>query len=151
MTKDKQSQSKNNELQKKYEFEEWKNLALRMKADYENREREIAKEKTVLRGLVEENIICDFLPVLDNLNSALSAIEENSAWKQGIEHIKKQFEDLLCQRGIEKMELFNTEFDPSLAEAVEREGEGNKVVKVLVDGYKKDGRIIRAGRVVVGK
>ena len=145
------SEVKKEKQQKKDELQDWKNLALRMKADYENREREIAKEKTVLRGLVEENLLCDFLPVLDNLNSALNAIEEDSAWKQGIEHIKKQFEDLLRQRGVEKMELLGTEFDPALAEAVERVGDGNKIVKVFVDGYKKDERIIRPARVVVGE
>jgi len=141
----KKTQPKNDELL------EWKNLALRMKADYENREKEIAKEKSVLHGLVEENLICDFLPVLDNLNSVLNAIEKDSAWKQGIEHIKKQFEDLLHQRGVEKMDLLGEEFNPALAEAVERVGDGNKIVKVLVDGYKKDERIIRPARVVVGE
>ncbi|MBU4421441.1 nucleotide exchange factor GrpE [Candidatus Parcubacteria bacterium] len=158
------------EPQKRDELQEWKNLALRMKADYENREREIAKEKTALRGLVEENLICDFLPVLDNLNSALvqcaeSNLAHNGSWVEGVNLVRKQFEDLLRQRGVEKMELLGTEFDPSLAEAVDRSfasssakatdgtgaSDGNKVVKVIIDGYKKGERIIRPGRVIVGE
>ena len=158
MTK-KENKKLNKKDKKKDELQEWKNTALRLKADYENREREIAKEKTALRGLVEENLICDFLPILDNLNSALQAVDKcaesnsahNESWVQGVEYVQKQFEDVLRQYSIEKMELVGTEFDPLLAEAVESEGEGSKIVKVMVDGYKKDDRVIRPARVVVGE
>ncbi|MBU1179836.1 nucleotide exchange factor GrpE [Patescibacteria group bacterium] len=150
----------------KDELQEWKNLALRLKADYENREKEIAKEKTALRGLVEENLICDFLPVLDNLNSAVGPERSDSgvegqAWFEGIKLVRKQFEDVLHGLGVEKMELFGTEFDPGLAEAVDinrssipqgcAPSSHNKIVKVIVDGYRKGERVIRAGRVVVGE
>lgn len=160
---------KDNKKIKKDELQEWKNTALRLKADYENREKEIAKEKTALRGLVEENLICDFLPVLDNLNSALALCREsnslhndsahNESWVEGVRLVRKQFEDVLAGMGVEKMDLLDSEFDPSLAEAVDINRSSirkdapmkNKVVKVILDGYKKGDRVIRAARVVVGQ
>jgi len=141
---------KENKKIKKNEALEWKNTALRLKADYQNREKEIAKEKTALRGLVEENLISDFLPVLDNLKKAIDGAED-SGWVKGVEYVIKQFEDLLLEKGIEKMDLVDTEFDPSLAEAVEQKGKGNNVIKVIVDGYKKGDRVVRPARVIVGE
>jgi len=147
-----------NKQQKKNELEEWKSLALRLKADYQNREREIAEEKKALRGLIEEHTVLDFLPILDNLKKAILSLchsreggnSVNEATLQGLQYVIKQFEDKLSSLGIEKIDLLGHEFNPKFAEAVEQKGEGNNVIEVLVDGYKKDDKIIRAGRVIVG-
>ena len=125
----------------------------RAQADYQNREKEIGKEREVLRGFFEESIISEFLPVLDNLKSALSTIGHpisNSNWRKGIEQVVKQFEDILKKFGVEKIDVLDKEFDAATCEAAEKQGEGNKVIKVVADGYKKGERIIRAARVIVG-
>ena len=121
----------------------------RAQADYQNREREIAEEKRALRGLVEEYTVTDFLPILDNLKKAIHEVEENN-WVKGVQYVIKQFEDKLSALGIEKIELLGKEFNTKFAEAVESRGDGNNVIEVLVDGYAKGERVIRAGRVIVG-
>lgn len=122
----------------------------RAKADYLNREKEIVKEREALRQIFEESIILEFLPVLDNLKTALNSDADDSAFRKGIEHIVKQFEDTLKNFGFEKIEILGKEFDPALCEAAEKQGEGNTVTKVIIDGYKKGERVVRAARVAVG-
>jgi molecular chaperone GrpE len=122
----------------------------RAMADYMNREKEIAKERDHFRQIIEDAFVLDFLPILDNLKAATShQTESNAAWK-GIEHTVKQFEDLLKSLGYEKTDVMDKEFDPVICEAAEKQGDGNKVVKVVVDGYKKSGRTVRPARVIVG-
>lgn len=103
-----------------------------------------------MRQIFEESIILEFLPVLDNLKTALDSDAEGGAFKKGIEHIVKQFEDILKNFGFEKIEILGKEFDPALCEAAEKQGGGNIVTKVIADGYKKGERVIRAARAVVG-
>jgi molecular chaperone GrpE len=122
----------------------------RAMADYMNREKEIAKERDRFRYIIEDAAITDFLPVLDNLKNALSAKTEDSPVWQGIMHVIKQFEDVLKSLGYEKIDILGKDFDATLCEAAEKQGEGNKILKVVLDGYKKGDRIVRAARVVVG-
>ena len=125
----------------------------RARADYINREKTILQEKSALRELVQEASILEFLPVLDNLKQALSTsgfTTPDSNWVKGIQHVVKQFEDILNNFGIQRVDILDKDFDPALAEAIEKQGEGNKVIKVISDGYKKGERIIRAARVIIG-
>ena len=125
----------------------------RSKADYINREKTIAQEKSALREIVEEAVILEVLPVLDNLKQAISCAngeEKKTGWCKGVEHVIKQFEDILNNFGVQKIDLLGKEFNPAFAEAVEKQGEGNEIIKVVLDGYKKEERVIRAGRVIIG-
>jgi len=144
--------------------EEYLNGWKRAQADYQNREKEITKEKQALRGFFEESIVAEFLPVLDNLKTAIaecaiSDIAHKDNWVKGIEHIVKQFEDVLNNFGVQRIDVLDKDFDPALCEAVDKapsfakasEGrDENKVIKIVADGYKKGDRVIRPARVIVG-
>lgn len=154
--------------------DEYLNGWKRAQADYQNREKEIGKEREVLRGFFEESIISEFLPVLDNLKKATEECAELSSahnqWVRGIEQVAKQFEDILKKFGVERIDVLDKGFDPAVAEALDRslasssakatdDGEatdgtenrdGNKVIKVVAEGYKKGERVIRPARVIVG-
>lgn len=122
----------------------------RAMADYANREKEINKEREALAGFFQDSIILEFLPVLDNLKTALNNVGSETPYSKGIEQVVRQFEGILNKFGVQKIELLDKEFDPAVAEAAERQGEGNKVVKVVADGYRKNDRVIRPARVIVG-
>lgn len=134
----------------KQKAEEYLNGWKRAQADYQNREKEIGKEREVLRGFFEESIISEFLPVLDNLKVALSTVGLPTPYNKGIEQVVKQFEDILKKFGVEKIDVLNKEFDAATCEAAEKQGEGNNVIKVVADGYRKGERVIRPARVIVG-
>ncbi len=151
-----------NEEQKQEENINWEEKAQeylngwkRAQADYQNREKEISKEREVLRGFFEESMVSEFLPVLDNLKKAIEecarlSLAHNENWVKGIEQVVKQFEDILKKFGVEKIDVLDKDFDPTVCEAAEKQGDGNKVIKVVADGYKKGDRVIRPARVIVG-
>ncbi|MFH1193512.1 MAG: nucleotide exchange factor GrpE [bacterium] len=145
----------------------------RAKADYINREKSIAQEKSALREIMEEMMILEFLPVLDNLKVALATGGNqvpDSNWVKGIEHVVKQFENTLNNFGVQAMDLIGKEYDAAYAEAVDRSFApsfaeasddkeatdgmeskgGDKVIKIVLDGYKKGERVIRPARVIIG-
>ena len=122
----------------------------RAQADYQNREKEITKEKQALRGFFEESIVAEFIPILDNLKTALNGNSEKNAFAKGIEHIIKQFEDVLNNFGVQRIDVLDKDFDPALCEAAEKKGDGNKGSNIVADGYRKGDRVIRPARVGVG-
>lgn len=117
-------------------------------ADYQNLERRVSEERQLLSQLSSALVIEKFLPVLDNLESAQSHLND-----QGLAMVIKQFNDVLQSEGVEQITADDQPFDPNLHEAAEvtEEGEDGKVVKVLAKGYKINGRVMRPARVIVSR
>jgi molecular chaperone GrpE len=108
-------------------------------------------------------LILRILPILDNFKLALkdcsprtteTAMTEN-AWIVGFSHIKKQLEDLLAENGVEEIKTIGEKFDPLLHEAVEKSGGGEGVDERIIEerrpGYRLNGKVIQAARVVIGQ
>lgn len=128
--------------------EQLENQLKRALADYQNLERRVGEERTLLSQLSSALVIEKFLPVLDNLESAQSHLND-----EGLALVIKQFKEVLTAEGVEELEAEGMEFDPNLHEAAEvTEGEtDNLVVKVLANGYKMNDRVIRPTKVVVSR
>jgi len=130
-------------------------------ADLENYKKDQAKLLGEFRKFATLDVILQIIPVLDNFNASLEHVpekEKNNAWVTGIIYIKKQLEDVLKNNGVSEIEVkAGDEFDPSLHEAIkgdpndanEHPNDPNIVKKVVQKGYKVDGKIIRAAKVVV--
>lgn len=138
--------------------EEYLSLAKRSRADYENLKKEIEKWKLDLAKFANENLIYDFIPVLDHFTEAMTHVPEDQAqkdWVIGITYIKKQIEDVLKNNGVEIYGEVGAQFDPHLYEAVseikKKDIESGKIVKVIRRGYKIGERVVRAGQVVIAK
>ena len=58
------------------------------------------------------------MPVIDNLEKAVSTETKDEGYKQGIELVLKQFKDVLHANGVEEIETVGKTFDPELHEAV---------------------------------
>ncbi len=129
----------------------------RNKADFENYKKRITKEKDALYAIISAELITEFLPVLDTLEKSAVTIEaddeKSKAWKNGIEMVCKQFEDVLKKLGAEEIKAVGEPFDPNLHDAVmhvEDENLGENIIqKELKKGYKLKDRIIRHSMVVV--
>lgn len=145
MAKRKNTQINNQANNKHEELEAQLKRAL---ADYQNLERRVSEERQLLTQLTSGLVIEKFLPVLDNLETAQSHLND-----QGLAMVIKQFNDLLQSEGVEQIQAEGQPFDPNLheaAEVVEGEQDGI-VVKVLAKGYKIRGRVIRPAKVIVSK
>lgn len=154
-------QSESKEKSDKELAEEYLNDLKRCQAEFENYKKRQAAAEKELGGYLIEKMVLDIIPVLDNFHSAMSHIpdgEKESAWVIGINHIKKQLEGVLTGSGMEVIEVKEwEEFDPKVHEAIshekdngnENENEQHMVAKVIQNGYKFGGRVIRPAKVVV--
>ena len=103
-----------------------------------------------------EGFAIDILNVIDNFERALSAASATRDFEsllKGVEMIYAELKKVLEKHNIREIEIEGKEFDPYLAEAVERvvssEHPPNTVVRVLQKGYKLHEKVIRPARVAV--
>ncbi len=125
-------------------------------ADYHNLEKRIAEGRSELTKWVSGDLIMRILPTLDHLEQALSGADERekqSGWFKGVELAVREFKKVLEEEGLQVINIQPMdEFNPGLAEAIEiREGENNKVLEILQNGYNINGQVLRPAKVVVGK
>jgi len=134
--------SETEDLNKK--CEEYLNGWKRERADFLNYKKEEMERIGSLVKYANEELILNFLPILDNVFLAEAHLKD-----EGILQITKQFLDLLKKEGIESVKTLGEKFDPNTMEAVE--GEGETVSDELVKGYTMHGKLIRPAKVKVTK
>lgn len=134
------------------EFETVKDRLARVTAEYDNYRKRTAKEKEGIYTDACEDILKNMLPVLDNLERAISVDGDVDDLKKGIEMTIRQFNDSLEKLGVEEIST-DGEFDPNLHNAVmhieDENFNKNSVVEVFLKGYKKGDKVIRYSMVKV--
>lgn len=151
---------------------------LRKKLD--QKEADIVKVMAAYRKLKEENensrqrleqlqkrrleqskndFIARFVEVLDNLDRAIEAIENNfnpDSVLQGIILVRSRLVALLREEGLEKIFVGGQPFDPSHSEAagiehVDDSSQDGVVLREVQRGYYLKGTLLRPSRVIVGR
>ena len=128
---------------------------LRERADAENVRKRAEEDKVKLGGFYKSLVVKDLLPVIDNFDRALSAIQKDgdtSELAKAYGSIYKQFEEVLSKLGVEKIKTVGEHFDPHVHEAVTmEEGDGKEeiVSEELQSGYKIEEEILRHAMVRV--
>ncbi len=140
------------ESQKNYD------LFLRSQADIENIKKRNAKDKEQWVKYANETLVKEILPVMDNLEKALShANDENSlnALKEGVELTLKGLKDTLVKAGLEEVKAQGECFDPNYHHAVSEleheDVESGTILEQFQKGYTFNQRLIRPAMVVVSK
>ena len=137
------------ERNKKQEFEE---LAKKNKADLENYKKKQDKRKERWQSLAKEELAEDLIEVIDNLERALEAADEETAVVQGVDMVKDQLYQTLNAEGLEVIET-GEEFNPEMHKAVEtREHEEHAPKTILEEkrkGYMYGDKVLRPAEVVV--
>jgi molecular chaperone GrpE len=102
--------------------------------------------------------IADFLPVLDDLQRAISAASENSprdAMLEGIRSIANSVENALTNAGVEPISAVGEAFDPELHEAVDTADADPEMDGIVISeysrGFRMGDRLLRPARVTVGR
>lgn len=138
---------------KKAEIEEKDDRLKRLMAEFDNFKKRSQKERDVLYNSLVSKIFQSLLPVIDNLEKAVSAKTEDAGYKQGVEMVLKQFQDVLNANGIKEIESVGKTFNPELHEAigtVTDESLGEKEIKEEYrKGYIIGDKVIRHSLVVV--
>jgi len=127
----------------------------RAEADFVNYKRRVKQERDEARRLANAALIINILPVLDDLERALSSLNiqlVGLTWFDGIRLIYRKLQLVLESAGVTQIEAEGQPFDPRIHEAVMYgEGEEGKVVAEVQRGYKLGDRVLRPAMVVVGK
>jgi len=133
-------------------------LYLRSLADIENMKKRNAKDKEEWVKYSNESLIKDILPVLDNLEKALSHSQEGNslhALREGVDLTLKGLKDALGKSGLKEVDALGLPFDPCFHEAVsqmeDNRVEAGHVLHEFQKGYVLNGRLIRPSKVVVSR
>ena len=137
-------------------IEELQNRLLRLQADFDNFRRRNASEREQLSSFVTAEVVAKFLSVLDNFERAEKSVanaQDVSGVAEGMEKIRRQFEQVFKSLEVEEIAAEGVKFDPTLHEAVMRgqnpELEDDTIEQVFEKGYKLRNRVIRHSKVKV--
>lgn len=80
----------------KIQLDETDDRLKRVAAEFDNYKKRTLKEKEGMYDSLMGDVISRLLPVIDNLEKAVSSPTEDENYKQGIELVLKQFKDVLA-------------------------------------------------------
>jgi len=132
--------------------DEYLALAQRAQADYQNFKRRNQQTRTEAYDEGARETITAMLPVLDNLERAITAAEgESEALVSGVKMVHRQMVEALTRLGLEEVPALGEMFDPDIHNAVMKttEGEPGTVTEVFEKGYRVKGRMIRYAMVKI--
>ena len=139
--------------EQKAEIDEKDDRLKRLMAEFDNFKKRSAKEREGLYNSIIADIALSLLPVIDNLEKAVSVKTEDNNYKIGVELVLKQFKDVLKSNGITEIETIGKTFDPELHEAVSSVEDSELGVQEIKEEYRKGymigNKVIRHSLVVV--
>lgn len=144
------------ELQAKYD--QLNDTYLRSRAEFENYRKRSLNEKAELIKNGGEKVLVNILPVIDDFERGLDALEKNAdpaAVKEGMDLIYNKLQTFLKQNGVSEIDAIGKDFDTDLHEAVTMfpapdESQKGKVIDCVQKGYYLNDKVIRYAKVVVG-
>ena len=144
--------------QTQQELQGMKDKYLRLYAEFDNFKKRTAKERVDLMKTAGQQVIRDFLPVLDDFERAMKAldIDKDNPQKEdeGMRLIYHKLLRSLKGHGLQQMEVMGVDFNADVHEAITQIAAGDemkgKVVDVIEQGYTLNDIIIRYAKVVTG-
>ncbi len=147
------SKKKNNKLEElEKEKNEYKILAQRTQADLINSRKRMLKEIEEAKNRNIRKNILDFLPLLDDLELALSSMKEDNGWTEGVRAIQSKFVNTLENLGvsvIDDLKIFDPRLHDALLVSTDENRDSGEISRVLRSGYKWQEEVIRPAQVEI--
>lgn len=143
----------------KSQIEKEKKEYLFLMAEFDNFRKRTIKEKAEIIKTATERAMKDILPVIDDFERGLAALQESNdadALREGMELIYNKFIKYLEQNGVKAIESTNADFDTEYHEAVamvpmgDEENKG-KIIDTVSKGYTLNDKVIRHAKVAVAQ
>jgi molecular chaperone GrpE len=157
------NEGENNDLEKQLadlqqQLEQEKKEYLFLMADFENFRKRTLKEKADLIKNGAEGAMRDLLPVVDDLERALDAINKGGdldSLKEGVDLIYNKFVKYLESQHVTAIDSTGKDFDTDVHEAVTMfpapdPSLKGKVIDTTIKGYMINDKVLRHAKVVVG-
>ena len=129
---------------------------LRLLAETENFKRRKNEDLQRQIKLKEEDILQQFLPVLDNLEKAIADMPQDESYqglRAGIQLTEKLFRSVLEKFGITRVQCLGEPFDPNFHQAIghqPKEGAASgTVINEVMAGYRRKDVSVRPALVIV--
>lgn len=127
---------------------------VRIYSEYENYRKRTNLEKADLLINGAKDTIKAILPVVDDMERALSAMADDDKAKEGVQLIYNKLIGILTQKGLKPIEAKGEKFDENLHEAITQfpaqdESQKGTVVDVVEKGYFLNDKVLRYAKVVV--
>ncbi len=140
------------------EYDKLQDKYLRLAAEFENYKKRMNRDLTRRVEFANEELLREFLPIMDDLERTVQAVEDDSGeehLRKGIELVYNNFKNILKRRGVEPIDSVGEPFDPELHEAVmtmeSDEHDSNTVTQEFERGYQLGEKVLRHAKVVVSK
>jgi molecular chaperone GrpE len=158
------------------ERDEYLEIAQRARADFENYRKRAARETRDAERRGKVGLARELVPALDNLERALRAagidpeeeasdepseapseeVSAHEALARGVALVYRELRGALERAGVETYDPTGERFDPATCEALSvRAGDdgvdSGVVIETVEKGYRLDGQVLRAARVVVSE
>ena len=133
-------------------------LYMRTYAEMENIIKRGKKEREDLAKFANESLIKDILPVIDNLERAISHVQDDNNPSRLVEGLDLTLNGLMTtlkKAGLKEVEAEGEPFDPNFHEAISQQiddtvAPGHVIIE-LQKGYLLNGRLIRPSMVVISQ
>ena len=149
---EKQEKSKDEEILR------LKDQYIRLLAEFDNFRKRTSRERVELIKTAGEDVISVLLPVLDDFERTIVAIQKTdnlASIRDGIRLVTENFFKALHKKGLVQIKSVGENFDSTVHEAITtisvEEEMKNKVVDEVEKGYRLHEKVIRFSKVVVGE
>lgn len=140
-------------------LEKEKKEYLFLMAEFDNFRKRTMKEKSEIIRNGAETAMKGLLPIIDDFERGLEAIEESrdaESIKEGMVLIYNKLIKHLASNGVKPMETTGADFDSELHEAVAMvpvpdEAQKGKIIDTLSKGYTINDKVLRYAKVAVGQ
>jgi molecular chaperone GrpE len=135
------------------ELSEAKDKYLRLYSDFENYKKRINRDRIELIKTAGSDMLLSVLPVIDDMERALKAMNENE--REGIQLVYQKLKSIIESKGLKLMESVGKPFDADLHDAITNmpapsEDMKGKVIEEIEKGYYLYDKVIRHAKVIVG-
>jgi molecular chaperone GrpE len=137
----------------------------RAQADYQNLKKEVERDRAEYAKYANERLLEKLLPAIDQFALALKFLPDLSAlseaqrkpmenWLVGIRAVQSLWDQLASSIGLERIPTDGA-FDPIVHEAAGEEvvegKESGTIIRVVQDGWRLHGKVLRPARVIIAK
>ncbi len=135
----------------------------RAQADYANVLKERERDRSEYVKYANTSLLQSLLPAIEHFSTALRFVPDTAelpdearkkweTWLVGVKAVQSLWEQAAQAAGLERI-VTQGEFDPTVHEAVGREASttvpAEQIVRVMQDGWKLHGRVLRPAQVIV--
>ncbi|MCA9406410.1 MAG: nucleotide exchange factor GrpE [Candidatus Omnitrophica bacterium] len=141
------------------EAADYKDKYVRLYAEFDNARKRMEREKIEFIKYANEELIVEFLNILDDLERAVQAAQEkkedHAAFLKGVEMVMANIHSMLKKNGVAPMESKGKQFDHNCHEILMQEEtaeyEDGIIIEEFQKGYYLGDRVVRTAKVKVAK